>query len=294
MRARTPDSTGSVLHDGVSLGYQVHGRGERSVLLMPTWTIIHARFWKLQVPYLARRYRVITFDGPGNGRSDRTTDPNHYSPDVYADAACAVLDEVGAQRAVVVGLSLGAVYTLRLAQVAPERVAGVVLIGPALSLAPLPADLAHVADRFLQRYPADPRGWDKYNLAYWHDHYQDFVEFFFGRVFTEPHSTKPVEDAIAWALKPGPDVLEAAARQPDSALRRSPEAAAAALASLPCPLLVVQGTNDQLIDHQIGVEAAHLGRGSLLSMAGSGHLPGVRDPVRFNLELRSFIDRVAV
>ena len=41
------------------------------MLLLPTWSIIHSRHWKMQIPYLARHCRVVTFDGRGNGRSDR-------------------------------------------------------------------------------------------------------------------------------------------------------------------------------------------------------------------------------
>ena len=53
------------------LYYEVYGSGEPTVLLLPTWSIIHSRHWKMQIPYLARHCRVLTFDGRGNGRSDR-------------------------------------------------------------------------------------------------------------------------------------------------------------------------------------------------------------------------------
>ncbi len=71
MRARTPDQEGYVERDGVKIAYEVFGSGETTILLMPAWSIIHSRLWKMQVPYLARHYRVVTFDGRGNGKSDR-------------------------------------------------------------------------------------------------------------------------------------------------------------------------------------------------------------------------------
>ena len=70
-RARYPDSSGYIKRDGVRLYYEVYGSGEPTVFLLPTWSIIHSRHWKMQIPYLARHCRVITFDGRGNGRSDR-------------------------------------------------------------------------------------------------------------------------------------------------------------------------------------------------------------------------------
>ena len=47
------------------------------------------------------------------------------------------------------------------------------------------------------------------------------------------------------------------------------------------------------MSHQVGVEAARLTDGRLVTFAGSGHIPNLRDPVRFNLLLRDFAERVA-
>ena len=66
--------------------------GERTVLLLPTWSIVHSRFWKVQIPYLARHFRVVTFDGRGNGRSDRPAGADAYSANEFAADALAVMD----------------------------------------------------------------------------------------------------------------------------------------------------------------------------------------------------------
>src|SRR5213083_999143 len=134
MRARYPDSDGYVERDGVKLFYEVFGSGEPTILLMPTWSIIHSRFWKMQVPYLSRHYRVVTFDGRGNGRSDRPVGAEAYIAAEYAADALAVLDETDTSQAVVVSLSRGAAYSLQLAAAWPERVAGQVLIAPTTPL----------------------------------------------------------------------------------------------------------------------------------------------------------------
>ena len=68
---RYPDAEGFVERDGVRVFWERYGEGEPTVLLLPTWSIVHSRFWKAQIPYLARHCRVLTFDGRGNGRSDR-------------------------------------------------------------------------------------------------------------------------------------------------------------------------------------------------------------------------------
>lgn len=92
MRALYPDIEGYVERDGVKISYEVFGDGEPTVLLLPTWSIIHSPHWKMQVPYLARHRRVVTFDGHGNGRSDRPTEAAAYVESEFAADAIAVVD----------------------------------------------------------------------------------------------------------------------------------------------------------------------------------------------------------
>jgi pimeloyl-ACP methyl ester carboxylesterase len=92
VRALYPDIEGYVARDGVKTFYEVFGEGEPTGLLLPTWSIIHSRHWKMQVPYLARHCRVVTFDGRGNGRSDRPTEAGAYAESEFAADAIAAID----------------------------------------------------------------------------------------------------------------------------------------------------------------------------------------------------------
>ena len=95
-RALAPPEAGFAEFGGVRVAYEVFGEGEETLLLLPPWSIVHSRFWKLQVPYLARHFRVITFDGRGNGRSDRPDSAGATTgPRVGAGDALAVLDATG-------------------------------------------------------------------------------------------------------------------------------------------------------------------------------------------------------
>ena len=73
MRAKLPHTTGYVDRDGVKLHYEIYGKGDRTIVFVPTWALIHSRCYKAQVPYFAEHFRVITFDPRGNGKSDRQT-----------------------------------------------------------------------------------------------------------------------------------------------------------------------------------------------------------------------------
>src|ERR1051325_11619501 len=101
LRARYPERDGYVERDGVKTFYEVFAGGDPTVLLLPAWSIVHSRIWKMQVPYLARHYRVIAFDGRGNGRSDRPPAASDYADAEYVADALAVMDDTDTERAVI-------------------------------------------------------------------------------------------------------------------------------------------------------------------------------------------------
>ena len=288
MRGRYPDLEGEVRRDGVRIHYEVFGAGERTLLLLPTWSIIHSRHWKGQVPYFARHYRVITFDGRGNGLSDRPQDAADYVDDAFAADAVAVMDATKTPRATVVGLSAGSRYALLLAAEWPERVEAAVFIGPALPLAPGFPDRSQAFSRF-DEPQVEYTGWAKFNRHYWLSNHRDFLEFFFGEVYSEPHSTKQIEDTVGWGLDTTPATLVATAVAPGLDRSRSAELAA----KVRCPVLVVHGSDDRISPHERGAALAAATGGRLLTMIGSGHCPHTRDPVRFNLAVRDFLEPTA-
>ena len=76
MRAASPAESGQLSTQGFRISYEVTGDPRApAVLLLPTWQIAPSLHWKLQVPYLARSFRVATFDPPGIGGAERTAEP---------------------------------------------------------------------------------------------------------------------------------------------------------------------------------------------------------------------------
>jgi len=285
-RARYPNADGYVERDGVRIFYEVYGEGRPTILLMPTWSIIHSRFWKMQVPYLARHFRVVVFDGRGNGRSDRPPHPEAYVEAEYADDALAVLDATGTEHAVVVSLSRGAERSLLLAAEHPERVDGLAFIAPALPLgSSLPRGrAAQMFDEPRESY----EGWEKWNRHYWLEDYEDFLEFFFSQAFTEPHSTKQREDAVGWGLDT--DAATLVATQLAQRFEDADEVRAVT-DRIRCPVLVIHGSDDAIRPHDVGAALAEMTGGALATLEGSGHCPQARDPVKVNLLLRDFAER---
>jgi pimeloyl-ACP methyl ester carboxylesterase len=283
-RARHPDEEGFVERDGVRVHWERHGDGEPTLLLLPAWSIIHSRQWKAQVPYLARHYTVITFDGRGNGRSDRPATAAAYDDDQYVADALAVLDATGIREAVLVGLSRGGRWAVELAATRPERVLGAMLIDPAISfMAPLPQRQAFSFDEELDT----TEGWAKFNRHYWRRQYRDFLEFFASEVFSESHSTKQIEDFVGWGLETSPETLTLTQLGAQPASRSEMEAI---LGRVRCPVLVVHGGDDQVRCHAVGAAAAELTGGALVTIDGGGHCPQARHPVRINLLIREFVE----
>jgi pimeloyl-ACP methyl ester carboxylesterase/predicted glycosyltransferase len=288
MRARMPDHDGYVERAGVKVFYEVFGDGEPTILLMPAWSVTYSRIWKMQVPFLARHYRVITFDGRGNGRSDRPVGADNYLSAEYAADALAIMDATGTSRAVVVSLSRGASYALRLGAASPQRVIGHIFICPTTPLAPFSPPRMPFAKRFEETLDSD-EGWAKDNARYWERDYHRFLEFFFSQVFTEPHSTKPTEDAVTWGLETTSETLIDTRR---GAIREANDDMAALLAAVQCPCLVIQGMDDAIVGPDAGRRlAAALGRRArLVELTGSGHSPHARDAVKVNLLIRKFVE----
>jgi pimeloyl-ACP methyl ester carboxylesterase len=282
-RARYPDREGYVEREGVRIFYEVYGEGEPTVLLLPTWSLFHSRHWKMQIPYLARHCRVVTFDGRGNGRSDRPQEPEAHGEHEYAADAIAVLDATETESAVVVSFSMGAQRALILAAEHPDRIGGAVFVGPSYPGGGEPVPERAVYD-FEQEYETY-EGWAKHNRHYWLTDYADWVEFFVGRIFTEPHSTKAIEDGIGWGLETDATTLIATYDAP----LLSAEGARRLATQVRCPVLVIHGDQDGLSALSRGAALAEHAGGELVVLEGSGHAPHVRDPVKVNLLLRDFV-----
>ncbi|WP_245644642.1 alpha/beta hydrolase [Nocardioides jensenii] len=287
-RARSPDRTGTVVRGGVSLAWEVYGDGPVTVLLMPTWSIIPSRFWKLQIPYLARHFRVVTFDGRGSGRSGRPSGAAAYANLEYAADTVAVMDATDTDSAVLVALSCAVTWSVHVAADHPERVRGLFAIAPSCGLG--------VADPARERFGWDQRhdttdGWAAYNKHHWLEgDYDGFRRFFFEQMFSEPHSTKQIEDCLLWSSD-----ITARTLADTTAGRLGLEGAVndplePACARVRCPVAVVHGDHDQIRPWGVGRRLAELTGGSFTRLEGVGHGPPGRHPVLVNTMVRAFME----
>ena len=297
--AMEPDRDGYVERDGVRTFFEVYGDDhEHTIVFLPTWSIVHSRIWRAQLAYFGRHHRVVLFDGRGNGRSDRPVDPAAYHPIEFYRDALAVMDATETERAITVSTSAGTAWNLLLAAGSPDRVQGAVFAGPTLYAVGPPYPewaLAPYNERF-DSYD----GFEAQNRYFIGEHYPAFVDFWMRTAVPEPHSTRAIEFSVGMALDTTPEVVlatlegsgmdgkdRAADRLAEAGEKLRPVAGA-----VQCPVLVVQGGLERIaMPHWAQALAEDTG-GELLVLPEAGHHPAGRKPVRFNLALRAFVDRV--
>ncbi|MDQ6795017.1 MAG: alpha/beta hydrolase, partial [Chloroflexota bacterium] len=289
-RARLPDTSTWVRgSDGVAIAYDVYGSDDPTIVFLPSTPIVHSRQWKAQVPYLSRHYRVVTYDGRGNGRSDRPADPSAYREERLVGDLEAVMDASGTRSAVLVGLCGDGVWrAIEFAAANPSRVLGIVAfaVGVPLLSPPHPWRIAHSFEDDLASY----EGWARVNRHSWRRDYPGFAQFFFSEITSEPHSTKLIEDAIGWAVDGSVDAMIADAEVDSEWTLEGVEAICRQVA---CPMLLVHGTADTCQPIARARRLSELTGAPLVVVEGADHMIPGRHPVKANLLIRDFVESIS-
>jgi 2-hydroxy-6-oxonona-2,4-dienedioate hydrolase len=239
--------------------------------------------WSRQLDALGGAHRLIAWDYPGHGLSDIGRQP--YDPDSYAAFALALLDVLGLERVIVVGNSLGGTIALRLIGLAPDRIAGLVLVAPAM-LGPevfLPFRLMSLP--LLGELMTKPG--------------KQSVEHQLAALFHDPAAVTEDLRAVVWrnVHRPG------AARALLGSLRRTLSITGVRrscwrksldlLERAACPVLMVHGRQDVVLPFRASEQHAALVRnGRLALLDDCGHTPQFERPEHFNELLTTFVDGV--
>jgi len=285
-RARQPTRRGLAAGpDSVRIAWEEFGSGSPAIVLLPSSPIIHSRQWKAQIHFLSRQWRVIAFDGRGNGGSDRPTDPAAYHDDRIVEDIATVMDATGTDQAVLVGLCVDGVWrAIRLAAENPGRVLGIVAFSVGVPrLSPVPT---YKTEHSFEDELETDEGWAKMNRHYWRRDYPGFARWFFSEMTTEPHSTKAIEDAAGWATDGAVDVM-LADREADFPFDL--EAVEATCRRVRCPMLIVHGSEDRCQPIARAHRLAEITGAPLIVVEGANHMIPGRHPVLANLLIRDFV-----
>jgi pimeloyl-ACP methyl ester carboxylesterase/predicted glycosyltransferase len=286
VRAKLPHTDGFVDRGGVRIHYEVYGEGRETLLFVPPWSIVHSRIYKAQVPWLSDHFRCVTYDPRGNGRSDRPERPEDYTVEHSVGDALAVLDATGTGAAVLIGMSTGGGLASMLASQHPDRVRAAVLVGTSATIGPA---YPYMTPKHFQEQRDSFEGWNKYNREYWLRAYPDFARFFLGNVFSEPHSTKQLEDGLEWAAQTdGPTLVNTVAAR---AIPPSFDVSEEMYRRIRCPLLLIHGSDDRIQPIARARKVADVTDAELVEIEGGGHAAQARFPARINALIVDFLER---
>jgi len=265
--------------DGVKLYFEETGAG--TPIVFAHEFAGDCRSWEAQVRHFARRYRCITFNARGYPPSDVPQQAALYSQQRARDDILCVLDDLGIERAHIVGLSMGAFATLHFGMAYSDRALSLVVAGcgygshpdqyesfqreaNALAQTIREEGMAHVAATYghgptrMQLRDKDPRGFD------------DFIRFF------SEHSAEGSAMTMENYQGKRPSLY---------ALQKE-------MAGITVPLLVVAGDEDDAtLEPSIMMKRA-IATCGLVVLPRSGHVLNIEEPALFNRVLEDFFHTV--
>lgn len=270
--------------DGLQLCVRDSGNGEPAFVLLHGF-LLNSGTWRAVFDDFATLGRTVAFDRPPFGHSAKPAagdwqGRNPYSPAATLSQLLSLLDELRIRRAILVGSSAGGLLAARAALAAPERVAGLVLVAPAVYTRPderrarsLEHPLVRLAGPLLAR-ALGGGGW--LLRRSWHDPSRLRAEDYEQAAIATRY---PRWNHALWAY------LRVATAQPDIS---------AEVAMIRQPTLVITGMGDRVVPPADGARlAAVLPDGELVQLPAAGHLPHEEQPGAFFTAVRDWLTRRA-
>jgi len=261
MTTETPVRSATI--NGVSLKYIDTGSGDSAIVFVHGWTC-NRTDWRYQIEEFARSHRVVALDQRGHGDSDKPD--QDYTIDGFADDLAAFIAELGIERPVIVGHSMGGVIANSLARRSPDIARALVLVDA--PIVPLSEALTGTVTTVLSGLQTPG----------YQDILRQFSEVFFFNEGTDP-ATK--EELMA-------TTAEAPQRLIHTALASLVEEAEKHSGPMPVPTLFLRAaTNvssaDEIKSRFPNIELAEI---------GGAHFLQLEHPAEVNSAIRGFIERL--
>ncbi|RJQ21728.1 MAG: alpha/beta hydrolase [Nitrospiraceae bacterium] len=135
-RSTSSSSHYASLND-IQVHYILKGKGDKTLLFIHGWSC-DTTFWKAQIDFFKKDYRVIAINLPGHGKSSKPEIP--YTFDLFADAVREVIDDAGIDKVFLVGHSMGYPVARHFIRKYPQRVSGLCIVDGAYFRVPSEPD----------------------------------------------------------------------------------------------------------------------------------------------------------
>jgi pimeloyl-ACP methyl ester carboxylesterase len=258
--------------DDVSLHYKDHGKADAPPAIGIMGFALDQRYWAAQIPAVTSTHRFVTFDNRGVGRS---TGDASVPLETMADDAVRLLDHLGIERSVVIGLSMGGTIAQHVALAHPDRVSALIL-GVTWAR---PLEFMRRQDD-LARVIVEARGADS------------LFEVALLRMFTPRFFEMGAEalDRMVRALNapgaPAGPTAEVLLAQIDALTKHD---VLGRLGAIACPTLVMGGKMDMMVPGFASEEIAAAIPGAELTMFETGHGCMIEEMADFNARMSGFL-----
>jgi pimeloyl-ACP methyl ester carboxylesterase len=251
--------------------YEVEGQGTPLVFIHAG--IANREMWDPQVEHFARNYRVILFDQRGVGKTTTITKKFNRRADLLA-----LLDHLNAQKAILVGCSMGGSLALDFTLEHPERVERLVLIAASPS--------------GMERDPELVKGWAEQDAAFEAGDYEKVIELECQMWVDGPNRKR---DEVSPAVREKVAAMERENLKIDTdgydSVPLEPPAAGR-LSEVRVPTLVIVGTGDQpSVVTAANMMAREIPHAELVMYEGVGHVPNMEKPEEVNRAIEKFLTK---
>jgi 3-oxoadipate enol-lactonase len=255
------------LPTGATVGFTDSG-GDGPLVVFSHGLLMNHTMFAHQVAALRDAYRVVTWDERGHGEAEHDGTWSYW--DSAADVL-ALLDHLGADDAVLGGMSQGGFLSLRAALLAPDRVRALILLDT--QAGPEDPDMVPLYEGMTAAWAADGPS-------------QDTLDFAAAAILGPGADEQPWKDL--WAAMPNhrsPQVMHPLVTREDLTGR---------LGEISCPALVVHGTADASIPVEKAVELVDglSGAVPLVLVEGAGHAANLTHPEPVNVAIVAFLSQL--
>ena len=250
--------------DGVPIHYTVQGKGEPALVFVHCWAC-DGNLWENQVPEFAKKYRVVTIDLPGHGKSGQGR--KNWSIESFGDDVKTVVTKLDLKRVVLIGSSMGAPIALEATRRMPERVVAIVPVDSLLNVdQKVPADQL---DAVVKQMQAD---------------YKGTVTSLMNQFFFSPQTPAAVRERV---------LREATSRPPEMAIAIMK----GIFAHDPVPVLretkvPIHAINGDHNPTNLEANRKYAPQFDAVIIKDTGHYPMLENPARFNQLLTEILSKL--
>ena len=254
------------------INYQIKGSGDITLLFVHG-SYIDQTYWKAQVDFFSRQYKVVTLDLPGQGQSG--TERKHWSIQGFAEDVIAVINDLDLEHVILIGHSMGALVNLIAATLYPAPVLGFIAIEYFKNAGtPLPEEYRQQAADIERKLAVDFRNTN-----------EQYARMALLTEKTSPAMSKRIVEAYRNANQPMGIALTPELFTAFQVEKRL-------LPQLHFKLYLINA--DYMPTNEAALQQYTANGYELLPMAGTCHFPMLENPTELNALLKQAIEKISV